>query len=257
MPILSNPFDAPEAVRAREDQSDPLAMYLVVRRERINGLADLAVASARATLSVARLADKPDLAARFAAWYAGSFRKITLRAGERDWARLLEQESPLGLDDAADPCVAALPPLAKSARSGFLRGLQAYVLPTGELSSTELEIDLERPTLLLSVNPSLTMSAGKFAAQIGHAVLLARRAISELGAGEAWRASLAAWEAQGEAVAFVRSSVAGWAACLAERDCVVVTDSGLTEIEPGSHTIAALRPCADDELADALGLLRS
>ena len=232
-------------------------MYLVVRRERVEGLADLAVATARAVLAVSRLAEDPDLAARFATWYAGSFRKITLRAGERDWAHLLASESRLALDDPDDPLIAVLPPLLKSARSGFLRGLQAYVLPADQLSPVEPEIDLTRPTLLLSANPALSMSAGKFAAQIGHAVLLARRAVAELGGGEAWRTSLFEWEASGEPVAFAHSSEGGWTACLAERDCVVVTDSGLTEIAAGSRTVLAVRPCAARELADAHELLWS
>jgi len=134
MPILSNPFDAPEAVRARETQEDAWAMYIVVRREAVADQRSLCEATARAVIAAMGARSRPDLAGRYEEWLSGSFRKICLRANEADWRKLAERESIIFFDGPeATSIVAVLPPLRKSDRSGFLRSLQAYNLSAAEL----------------------------------------------------------------------------------------------------------------------------
>jgi peptidyl-tRNA hydrolase len=260
MPILSNPFDSPEAVRLRESQpaGEASAMYLVVRREKVGTLSELAVALAGAVLDCAqRLGEDPRYVGDFAAWYADSFRKITLRANERDWPKLLAGELALSLGGMSEPIVAVLPPRRKSAASPLVRSLQTYALTTAELPIGELSPDLSRPALVLCANPEISMSAGKLLAQIGHGALMAARAPEELGAGQDWRDALAAWRASGEQVIYTTASATGWRSTIELESCVAVVDSGLTEIAPGSQTVLAIRPSAGEALRTALARLAS
>jgi peptidyl-tRNA hydrolase len=251
---LSNPFDAPDAVRARKAQSDPLVQYIVVRRERVPSLSEL-VATTAAAVVVAdrRFAADPAWAGRIAAWRAASFRKVTLRANERDWPRLLVEHEAV-CAPAGDPFVAVLPPRYRSQNSKLLRSLQAYTSATSELERGNARASA-RPCLVLAVNPALTMSAGKLLAQAGHAAMIAADAPARLGADAAWSSALAAWQDAGHPVLVTWPDGAAWERALSDLPCVVVTDSGLTEITPGSRTVLAVRPLDGPALAACLRLL--
>jgi peptidyl-tRNA hydrolase len=257
MPALSNPFDQADAARARAEQADPLIMYLVVRRERVPSRPLLLAAAAATTVRAdRRFRGDPAWSARCAAWHAGSFRKVTLRANERDWARLLERFALVTGGSSDQPYLAVLPPRARSEVEPFLRSLQAYVIDPADLPA-EPEPAAGNPTVLMSVNPALVMSAGKLVAQVAHAALMSADAPEQLGAGEVWKRAVRAWETHELPVRIVPVSSAGWIRGLAELPVVVVTDFGLTEIAPGSRTVLATRPLETAELGPAVALLQA
>lgn len=229
---------------ARGEQADPLVMYLVVRSKWLSSAGRLLAACAQATVAADRAfrAD-PRFAADMVAWHEGSFRKVTLRAKEGEFARLLrDYPHAIGLDPVSGgPLVAVLPARRKSTADPFLRQLQALSLPLSEL---ELEVvsPAAEPAALVVLNPELAMSSGKAAAQVAHAALMAADAPEHLGAGGDWAEVLAAWEAADCPIEIATATPTGWLAGLAELPCVAVTDSGLTEVTPGSRTVLLVRP---------------
>jgi hypothetical protein len=240
-------FHDPERVAARRAHPDPLVLYLVVRRERTGSFAGLLAAAAAATIRCDRtFRHDPAWAEAFEAWHVESYRKVTLRANERDWARLLDREAHVLADDPAsgEPIVAALPVRRRSTADGFLRNLQAYAVAPETLDGSP-------PTepagihALIALAPGLAMSAGKAAAQVGHAALMGA---DRPGAG--WRAALSAWEGAGWPVRLAAATPAGWRDAQHELPCVVVTDSGITEVAPGSRTVLLVRP--GDPAANAI-----
>ena len=247
----ANPFDSPEAALARATQADPLIMYVVVRRDAPATLAGLAEAGAAAVMTCAdRFEHKPEFAEAFAEWRAKSFRKVVLRASAREWERLLSQE-PCAVfrGYSADPLTlgegltAALPPMRKSAASPLVRGLQVYNVDPADLEPGFCPpSDTLQPSVLLAANPGVAMSAGKLMAQVGHAALMVTEAAERPGMDEPWVRAVAHWRSVGCRVAFIPASQAGWAAAVETLPCVVVRDAGLTEVEPGSRTVIALRP---------------
>ena len=254
---LHNPHDDATLAAARAEQADPLVMYLVVRREAVVSLDALLAAVAEATVHAAHTyAKDPRWAADMAAWQAGSFRKVCLRANERDWARLLARLECTLAPGQGEPLVAALPVRLRSASDSFLRSLQAYTLALDELPA-QLQQAAAEPALLFAFNPQLAMSAGKLAAQVGHAALMVADAAATLQAGQAWAQAAQAWEEAGLPAELVRATQAGWAAALAQDDWVAVVDAGLTAINAGSVTVIACRPRSGDALAEARELLTS
>jgi peptidyl-tRNA hydrolase len=255
--LLTNHFDSAEEARMRAQQADPLVMYLVVRRERVTDLSSLLVAVAQATVRADRLARaSATWAERAAAWHAGSFRKVTLRANERDWAKLrttYEAAANVGRDEDA-ALVVALPPRYRSEADKFLRGLQAYTLALDELPRGILPSPTAT-TLVVAVNPEVLMSVGKLCAQVGHAALMCVDAPAELQAGAVWAAAVQAWWTEGLSVLPLFPKAVDWQAIGTVFDGVVVTDAGLTEIAAGSQTVLALRPTVSTELQRVLQAL--
>jgi peptidyl-tRNA hydrolase len=191
---------------------DPLVMLIVVRRRTTRPFAELAVAAALASRRCAgRYLDDERWAAGFSEWWRDSFRKVCLRAEPREWEEVRELEH----ERVGD--VACLPPRRRSQRERVLVRMQALGGVADGLPRLSLPVG---PELILVVNTGLAMSAGKSLAQIGHGALMAplddERAIRVCGAeGQAWD------EARAAATAVVR-------------------DGGLTEIAPGSETVAVL-----------------
>lgn len=254
--ILTNPFDHADAVRARESQDDPLVQYLVVRRERTRSLPELMTAAATATVAAARIyATEDPWRADFAAWKVGSFRKVTLRANERDWVKLLAAE-PLISMPATDPIVAVLPPRRRSSVSKFIRGLQAYVVDPSDLAAEAAPV-LDEPAMIIAVNPSVHMSAGKLLAQVAHAALMSADAPVSMKADAAWAEAVSRWQEVAMPIHVCAPSPAAWDTAMtgAAIDAVVVTDSGLTELAPGTRTVLASRPAQYTELRAWLAAL--
>lgn len=155
------------------------------------------------------------------AWIDGRIRKIARRARGAHWTAV--QEVP-GVTVEVDGAEArALVPGPVDAVPKVVSRLQ--------IGGTDLPPDSPPPPALgvpvITLNPSVTMSVGKAAAQVGHASML-------LAAVRGWT----------ETPRFaVRSAdEAGWVALCAavERgDAVAVRDAGFTEVEPGTITCIA------------------
>jgi peptidyl-tRNA hydrolase len=233
-----NLYDDEALALQRAAQEDPWVLYLVVRRAPTVSLEELLVAAARATVGVTALARDPAWAEAFRHWSARSFRKVCLRASEREWAAL--QELPgftvEGAPGGAE-LLRALPPRLKSAREKLLVKLQAYT-PALEAFPAASALPLpEAPTALLVVNSAVPMSAGKLAAQVGHAVLLAAELLGPRDPG-----ALRGWAGAGHPCAVRRAEGERWASLRREAPCVAVRDAGLTEVPPGTETVLALAP---------------
>lgn len=194
-----------------EADSDPLVMYLVVRRRTTRPFAELATAAAIAARRCTyRYREDDRWRDGFDNWWRHSFRKVCLRAEPREWEELR------GLDHVRVGDVACLPPVRRSARDRVLVRMQALSEEAGVLP----ELADPAAGLTLVVATDLGMSSGKTLAQVGHAALMAdldpELDLRVVGArAESWP-QLAA------------SAVA------------VVRDGGLTELTPGSETVLVL-----------------
>jgi Peptidyl-tRNA hydrolase PTH2 len=201
--------------------SDPLRMYLVVRR---GAAGDLARAGELAGAAAVACVREPDFAEAVAAWRPRP-RKVCLRARtDGQWRQVLEQPHALAGD-----AVAALPPRRRSERGPLLERLQAMSTDLGAAPETAPA----RPgALTYLLNPQAPMSSGKTLAQVAHAAVIA----AETGRFEDWveagcPARMLAPPADDFAAAAARDDLA---ACVA--------DAGLTEVAPGTVTVIALAP---------------
>lgn len=237
MPALENHHDLPAEALNRLAQDDPWAMYLVVRYQHPFLIQDLLAAGAEATIRCYdEWADTDSHREAFAAWRERSFRKIALRADEKQWSRLLEEfDCTLGCVDG-EPVVACLPPLRKSERPQLLKRLQAY---SPEAKSV-LANKVEAPFIELLINGSVEMSAGKMLAQVAHGALMC--VWSQLRDQPALESAWAAWAKGGQRCQVRRLSGYEWRLRVERGDCVVVRDGGLTEVAAGSQTVAAFAP---------------
>lgn len=242
MPVYEHDKDHPESIDARAAQVDPWVMYLVVRRERPVCVEALLVAAAQATFdATARFAGDSRHRDAFAEWSSRSFRKVCLRASERDWPRVAALD---GGDGAVggEPVVRALPPRRKSEREKLLVALQAYTADVSELPAGALAVAGDAPVMVFVVNAAVPMRAGKLVAQVGHAVLLCAHAFGARDPG-----AFGAWDRAGRPCAVRRASGPAWAALQREESCAIVRDAGLTEVAHGSETFLALAPRRADE----------
>jgi len=228
--MLPEDRDAPERVIARSSQDDPWVMYLVARSDRAVAPSAVYAAAARATVDcVARHRGGDVWRAAFAAWAERSFRKVTLRAKGAAWARLAGYDH--GADAPGDEAlVRVLPPRLRSSVDALVRNLQVYNPDRAALPADAFEAPAPG-AMRFAVNPAAVMSVGKTAAQVSHAVLMC-----------AWSprtdaAALARWEAAGRPCAILPGGA--WEALRAEPGAVVVRDAGLTEVAPGTETVAA------------------
>lgn len=229
-----DPRDHPDAIRARAAQADPWVMYLVARRERLPSYGETLVAGATAAVDcVRRYRDDPAWRSNFDAWLSRSFRKVCLRANEKDWARLAEYEHGAGVV-GDEPRVIALPPRQKSQRDKLLIHLQAFA--TGEHPAPR-EAPEPPFAMRLVMNDALTMSAGKAVAQAAHASL---HALSAFGAEDP--EGVTRWLAEGMPCELRRASPDAWRELKSHERVAVVRDAGLTEVTPGSETFLAMAP---------------
>lgn len=157
-----NPFDAPDLVKARASQADPWVLYLVVR-ETLRMSAGKVAAQAghavgmvyeeyirqtkeekyflnklkeKATLTDQESAKWDNLKSSlnaFRSWRSESFRKVTLRADDKEWAKLKEQlecfvvrDAGLTEIEAGSETVIALWPNKKSLVPKTVKRLQVY-----------------------------------------------------------------------------------------------------------------------------------
>jgi peptidyl-tRNA hydrolase PTH2 len=198
--------------------SDPLRMFLVLRRGAVETLERAAVLGGAAAVACVREFEiDPEWRERPG--------KVCLRArNPAQWAAVLEEPHALA-GDAEGESVAALPPRRRSERGPLLERLQAM---SSDLGPAPAELR-DGDGVAYVLNPELDMSSGKVVAQVAHAAVMAAEALPE-------------WAAAGAPGRLV-SPLRGFAELCARDDLAArVVDAGLTEVAPGTVTVLALPP---------------
>jgi peptidyl-tRNA hydrolase len=213
----------------------PWAMQIVVRVEKSAPPQHSAVLCATASavaLALATFTDpdaEPGVRGRTERWRHGPIRKVVRRARGAGWNRQLVVPGAFthrahgvevavhvpGPVDALDPEIARL-------QVGGL-SLDDDVGPCAAI-----EGDVE-----IFVNPHLSLTTGKAAAQVAHAAQLVLQTIPDVDAS--------AWVAAAAPVQVTTAGEAEWERLL-ETAPVVVTDGGFTEVPPGTRTVVARHP---------------
>jgi hypothetical protein len=199
--------------------TDPLRMFLVLRRGAVETLERAAVLGGAAAVACVRVFEiDPEWRERPG--------KVCLRArNPAQWEAVLEEPHALAGDPHGES-VAALPPRRRSQRGPLLERLQAM---SSDLGAAPTELGKPAPAAVTFVlNPELEMSSGKVVAQVAHAAVMAA-------------AELPAWAEAGAPGRLVAPR--GFAALAAREDLAArVVDAGLTEVAPGTVTVLALPP---------------
>ena len=201
--------------------SDPLRMYLVVRRSAVTELARAGELAGAAAVACVR---EPAFAEAVEAWRSRPG-KVCLRArSDGQWRQVLEEPHALAGD-----AVAALPPRRRSERGPLLERLQAM---STDLGAAPASAPARAGALTYLLNPDAPMSSGKTLAQIAHAAVMA-----------ADSGRLEDWVAAGCPARVLAPSAEEFAAAAARDDLAAcVADAGLTEVAPGTVTVMALAP---------------
>ncbi|HJQ46947.1 MAG TPA: aminoacyl-tRNA hydrolase [Amycolatopsis sp.] len=227
--------EAPGPSRPDEVQ----AMPVILRLEKAKPPARTPLLEAAASAALAVCLDERALPGgewheAVRSWVSGHIRKVTRRARGVHW--VTAQEFPGVTVTVAGAEVRALVP-------GRVLDVPKEIARL-QISGSDLPPDEPGPAPddmpLLLVNPEVTMTVGKAAAQVGHATMILAALLRD--------AELAAWAARGYACAVRTPSVARWtalhpgddpAAAWRARRVVAVRDAGFTEVEPGTVTVLA------------------
>ncbi|QXJ26887.1 hypothetical protein AGRA3207_006377 [Actinomadura graeca] len=207
-------------------------MQIVVRAEKADPPNHGAVCEA-AAMAVVRLLTDPraaepegEWADAVHEWESRRIRKVTRRARGVRWPEA-EKLPGLTVVHAGAEVRAFVPgPMADVAPE--LARLQVAGL---DLEDGEPGPPPEPPYAAIALNPDVTMTTGKAAAQCGHAAQLLLR--------QGRRRDVAAWIAGGARVALARD--VPWRDCV-KRAAVAVRDGGFTEVPPGTMTAIAWLP---------------
>lgn len=225
--------DPQPPVSGHEDIADqaPWAMQLVIHvpKQDPPTLADAAVAAAQAVVGVLAHADAADNGPwvdPIARWHEGRIRKVVRRARGASWDRC--QMLPGVTVTHGTAQVRAFVPGPTDTVPAELARLQVRgtelpgMLPTGASADSG--------ALAITVNPELRATAGKLAAQVGHA-----SNIAWLDADECRRHT---WRTAGFPLHVVDGTADQWQTVVADAD-VRVVDAGFTEIPAGTMTCVA------------------
>lgn len=210
------------------DPADVLAMQMVLRIEKNDppSRLDLLEAAARAVVLLC-LDTRQEWAAPLDLWCGARIRKIARRARGAHWQAA--QEVPGTTASTGDAWARALVPGRVGDVDRRISRLQ--------IGGTDIPGDLaaaSAPGLCLWINPTLDMTVGKLAAQVGHASMLA--------VGLMTLETAENWYRDGCALSVRVASQERWAdlrAAAQTGTAVAVRDAGFTEIAPGSVTVIA------------------
>lgn len=219
-----------------EDPDDPQtvhAMQMAINLPKVDPPTrnQVLVDAARATLAVCldpRAGEEGFWRDGLRGWYSHRIRKVARRARNKAW------------DD-----VQALPGVTVGAVRAFVPSLvsdvpheiaKLQIKGTDLESGEELMLDDALPTIL--INADLSMSAGKAAAQVGHASMLYA---AELSAEVAKR-----WAGHDYALNVREVPGEVFAAMMSAPGVVPVRDAGFTEVAPGSITALTVPPGRGD-----------
>ncbi|MQY02878.1 hypothetical protein ACRB68_09130 [Actinomadura sp. RB68] len=205
-------------------------MQLVVRAEKADPPGHGAVCEAAAT-AVVRLLTDPRAAAdpegewhgAVAEWEARRIRKVARRARGVRWPEVQELPGVTVEHDGAQ--VRAFVPGPVGDVPPQIAKLQVAGL---ELADDEPKPAPEPPYAAIALNPGITITTGKAAAQCGHAAQLLLR--------QAAAPDVHAWIAGGLRVHLTRD--VPWRDCV-PKATVAVRDGGFTEVPPGTMTAIA------------------
>ncbi|MER5263550.1 peptidyl-tRNA hydrolase [Actinosynnema sp. NPDC002837] len=215
-----------------EDPEQVRAMPVVLRIERSAPPSRTDVLEAAAAAAIAVCLDDRALPGgewhdELVAWVRGRIRKVTRRARGAHWE-----------------AVQSLPGVTITVGSASVRAFlpgRVVDLPKElsrlQISGSELPSDEPGPIPAgaweLWLNPRVEMTAGKAAAQVGHASMLLAPHLSD--------AELKEWAELDYRCAVRTPSAADWDALVARPDVVLVRDAGYTEVAPGTATVAVHR----------------
>lgn len=232
-----------------EDPDNVVLMPLVLRIERNAPPPRSALLAAAASAALAVCVDErsePDGQWHDAVlgWTSGRIRKVARRARGSHWRAV--EELPGRTIRVGDAEVRAFPPSRVADMPKELTRLQ---ISGSELTPDEPGVP-PRATPVLWLNPEVPMSAGKAAAQVGHATMF----LAALLRGGARVRELDNWVAAGLPCSVRVADGETWRRLSAastpreawyERGVAVVRDAGFTEIDPGTVTVLAQWPSAD------------
>lgn len=220
------------------------AMPVVLRIEKTRPPSRTAMLEAAATAAVAVCLD--ERAGPGGAWYeplhtwtSGHIRKVARRARGSHWRAVADLPGvtvPVGDAEVRALLPARVDQLPREVARLQISGSE---LPADEPGTPDPEL----PVLWL--NPEITMSAGKAAAQVGHATMLLAALLDDDGR--------ARWGARGYRCAVRTAGAEDWARWSTEvaadperawraHGLVGVRDAGFTEIDPGTVTVLARWP---------------
>ncbi|HET9138093.1 peptidyl-tRNA hydrolase [Actinophytocola sp.] len=239
----------PAAATADTDDEDPAevrAMPVILRIERTDPPPRTALLEAAAAAAVAVCLDpRAEPAGEWhdevAAWIGGRIRKVTRRARGAHWA-----------------AVQALPGITVTVAGAEVRALvPGRVVETPrevsrlQISGSELPPEPPAPVPpglpVLWLNPTVELTAGKAAAQVGHATMLLAALLHADGRTDA----LTGWATQDFRCAVRTPTPAQWSTLHPTADpatawrthqLVAVRDAGFTEVAPGTITVLAQFP---------------
>ena len=229
-----------------EDPASVRAMPLILRLERDQPPPRSALLEAAGSAAVALCLDEraqpggpwyPDLQP----WLAGRIRKVARRARGAQWH-----------------AVSQLPGITVERRGAQVRALLPWRVADTPKTVTRLQVggtDVppDAPAAppdglaVLWLAPKLVMTAGKAAAQVGHATML----LAAVLAAQERTVELDRWAADGYRCAVRTASAQHWARLAPEqqpdqtwyeRGVLAVRDAGFTEVAPGTVTVAAQWP---------------
>ncbi|RRO15816.1 peptidyl-tRNA hydrolase [Saccharopolyspora rhizosphaerae] len=229
-----------------EDPDDVVLMPVVLRIERREPPARTALLEAAAAAALAvcldeRCAPGGEWHEAMHGWISGRIRKVTRRARGAHWEAVQSLPGITVEVDGAE--VRALLPMRVADMPKELSRLQ--------ISGSDLEPDSPGPAAdgvpVLWLHPDVPMSAGKAAAQVGHASMLLAAQLHGDGSGE----ELERWAAEGYRCAVRQASAETWSDLHPGTDpetawrkdrVAVVRDAGFTEVDPGTVTVLAQWP---------------
>jgi hypothetical protein len=212
----------------------PWAMQVVVRIEKDPTPAHTSVLRAAASAVALSLHEftsdgaDPDVRARTERWRSGPIRKVVRRARGAGWTRQLAVPG-VAFHRLYDVEVAVHVPGPVDEVDPEISRLQVGGLTLEDpedLAHAEHEV-------MLWLNPHVTLTTGKAAAQAGHAAQLV---LQDLAPDVAAR-----WVEAGAPLDVAVAGGADWGRLRATSP-VVVTDGGFTEVAPGTVTVVATHP---------------